>query len=202
MKKVNQKSNKKLAVIYCRTATVEKDTISRLNEQERVCKKAVKDDGVKLLKIIKDIGESGASLKRSGIQEVMRMANNGSIDAVYTTESDRISRNTLDYLNLKKLFQDNNVLLKHVYQPMPKDSAASMMMDAIKTSFNKLQRIVTVEKTKKRKPKIMMTYCRVATEDTGDDCINIFSAMAEYECKQRSERIKRGIARKKALASN
>lgn len=138
----------KKAVIYCRTATKDQKTDKSLKYQEDVCRESAKKDGIKVLKVINDFGYSGISLDRSGIQEIIRMVNERSIDIVYTTHGDRISRSTLDYLNIRKLFQNNNVLLKCVYQPMPDSSAASRTMDAIMTTFSEMQRYATSDKTK------------------------------------------------------
>ena len=119
-----------------------------IDVQELVCTKAMTDDGYEILKVIKDEGISGGSLKRKGIQEVISLVEQGKIHAVYAIHSDRIARNVLDHLHLRDLLRKKDVLLKFVYQPMADDSAASRTMDTVMASFNEMQRLVTSEKVK------------------------------------------------------
>ncbi len=139
----------KIAVGYCRVSTDDqaKNGLS-IEVQEKLCKEAIKGDGFKVLKIIKDEGKSAGTLNRAGIKEVMQLVIRKEINAVYTIHSDRIARNTLDHLNLRKLFDENSVLLKCINQPMVDDSAVSRKMDTVMASFNEMQRLITSEKVK------------------------------------------------------
>ena len=105
-----ENKNKRIAVAYCRVSTDEqaKNGLS-IETQEAVCKKAIKEDGLELLKVIKDEGKSAGTLKRDGIKEIIRLVEHQEIGAMYTIHSDRIARNTLDYLTLRKLFQEKKL---------------------------------------------------------------------------------------------
>lgn len=139
----------KIAVGYCRVSTDEQANNGlSIDVQELVCSKAIEQDGYEILKIIKDEGISGGSLNRKGIQEVISLVEQDKINAVYAIHSDRIARNTLDYLRLRDLLRKKEVVLKFVYQPMSDDSAASRTMDTVMASFNEMQRLVTSEKVK------------------------------------------------------
>ncbi len=140
---------KKIAVGYCRVSTDDQANNGlSIEVQESVCFAEMEKDGYEVLKIIKDEGLSGGTLKRKGIQEVITLVEQGKINAVYTIHSDRIARNTYDYLGLRELFRSKNVILKCVYQPLSDDSAASRTMDTVMASFNEMQRLVTSEKVK------------------------------------------------------
>jgi len=117
--------------------------------QEEACVNAIKNDGFTPLKIIRDEGKSGGTLKRSGIEEIIGLAINKKIQAVYTISSDRLNRNTMDYLYLRDLFRKNGVELRYVYQPTTDDSAMSRTMDTVMASFNEMQRLVISEKVRK-----------------------------------------------------
>lgn len=151
MKNQNNKltENHKIAVGYCRVSTDEQaDNGLSIEVQEQVCRKVMIDDGCKILNILKDEGKSGGSMERKGIREIMRLVAAQEIQAVYTIHSDRIARNTLEYLQFRQLLRENNVVLKCLYQPMSDDSAASRTMDTVLASFNEMQRLVTSEKVK------------------------------------------------------
>ncbi len=147
MKKLKKE---KLAVGYCRVATTNqsKENAS-ICAQEKLCKKSIKEDGLKVLKIIKDECKGGMSLNRAGIKELIQLVKKKEVDVIYTIHSDRISRNALDYFNLKKLFDENNVLLKCINQPVVEDSAVSKTMDTVMASFSEIYRTVISEKVKR-----------------------------------------------------
>lgn len=142
-------NEQKIAVGYCRVSTDEQANNGlSIDVQELVCRKSMEEDGYEILKVIKDEGISGGSLKRKGIQEVIGLVEQGKIHAVYAIHSDRIARNVLDHLYLRDLLRKKDVVLKFVYQPMSDDSAASRTMDTVMASFNEMQRLVTSEKVK------------------------------------------------------
>lgn len=139
----------KIAVGYCRVSTSDQaENGLSIEVQEAVCLAEMKKDGYEILKVIKDEGLSGGSLKRKGIQEVISLTEQEKINAVYTVHSDRIARNVSDYLYLRSLFRGKDVVLKCIYQPSSDDSAASRTMDTVMASFNEMQRLVTSEKVK------------------------------------------------------
>jgi len=140
---------RKIAVGYCRVSTENQaQTGISIETQEAICLETAEKDGYEVLKIIKDEGKSGGSLKRGGIQEVIKLVVEKKIDAIYTIHSDRIARNTLDHLQFRELLRNNNVILKCIYQPMFDDSATSRVMDTMVASFNEMQRLITGEKVK------------------------------------------------------
>ena len=110
--------------------------------------KEIEKEGYSLFKVIKDEGKSAGNLKRPGIQDVIRLVSEKKINAVFSIHSDRIARNTLDYLNLRELFRENEIALKFVYQPLSDETAASRTMDTVMASFNEMQRLITSEKQK------------------------------------------------------
>jgi site-specific DNA recombinase len=140
---------KKVGAGYARVSTDEqsKNGLS-IDVQVEMCKKAMIEDGYEVLDVFRDEGKSGGTLNRAGIKEIIRLVEEEKINAVYTIHSDRIARNTLDYLNFRKLCRDKNVILKCIYQPMTDDSATSRTMDTVVASFNEMQRLVTSEKVK------------------------------------------------------
>jgi len=139
--------NKKMAVIYCRVSTSDQaDHGQSIEAQESICTREAEKDGYTVFKIIKDEGKSGGTLKRPGIQELIRMVIAKEIHIAYVVHSDRIARNTIDHITLRNLFRENGVILKCINQPVVDDSAVSRTMDTVMASFNEMQRLITGEK--------------------------------------------------------
>lgn len=140
----------KIAVIYCRVSTEEqvKEGIS-IESQSLSCTRKAEEDGCTILKVIKDEGKSAGSLKRPGIQELIQLVISKKIRFIYTVHSDRLSRDTLDHLNLMKLFGDNGVQVKFISQPnFEKEDASSKLISTVMASTNQFQRDITSEKVK------------------------------------------------------
>jgi len=141
--------SQKIAVGYCRVSTDEQaDNGLSIEVQEQMCRKSMADDGYKILDVFLDEGKSGGTMQRAGIREIVRLVTEQKIQAIYTIHSDRIARNTLDYLQFRQLLREKGVILKCLYQPLSDDSAASRTMDTVMASFNEMQRLVTSEKVK------------------------------------------------------
>jgi len=137
----------KLAAVYCRVSTSDQaDNGLSIESQEAVCSERAVKDGYKILEVIKDEGRSGGTLKRSGIQQVIKLVSEKAINALYVIHGDRLARNTADHLALRDLLRKNDVILNCIYQPVMDDSATSRTMDTIMASFNEMQRLITAEK--------------------------------------------------------
>ena len=140
----------KLAVAYCRVSTDEQaDKGLSMDVQEEACTRAIQEQGFNLLKVIRDEGKSAGTLNRPGIRELIGLVENEEINAVFTISSDRMNRNTGDYLWLTNLFRKNDIELRYVYQANLDDSATSRTMGTIMATFNELTRLQTSEKVKK-----------------------------------------------------
>jgi len=135
---------------YCRVSTEEQANKGlSLDVQEEACKVAIVQDGFGVLIIIRDEGKSGGTLNRPGIQEIVKLIAGKKIRALYAISSDRLARNTMDYLYLRDLCKKNGVTIRYIYQPQVDDSAMSQTMDTVMASFNEMQRLVISEKVKK-----------------------------------------------------
>jgi site-specific DNA recombinase len=139
--------NEKVAVIYCRVSTDKqaKQGLS-MEEQARLCKEKAREEGYSVLEVIKDDGKSAGTLKRAGMQRLMKLSVEKKINAVFTVHSDRIARNADNHLSLRTLFRDNHVKLFFVQLPDLDDSASSKMMDTMFASINQYHRDITSEK--------------------------------------------------------
>lgn len=121
MKNLNKN---KLAVIYCRTNSYVED----IKRQERICRNAIKKDGAELVEIIIDTRKNGRNFNRAGIKELFKLIEEKKINIIYTTNINRITRNSLDYFNLEDLCNKNNISFRCVEQNIIDDSATSKLM--------------------------------------------------------------------------
>lgn len=60
------------AVAYLRAATIEKDTLVRMTHQLRLCRLRARQLGVHLVAVYTDIGRSGASTHRPGLDRLLQ----------------------------------------------------------------------------------------------------------------------------------
>ncbi len=149
MNTVKTQKNLQVAVGYCRVSTDDQaDNGISLDYQEEQCRNTARSDGYTEIIIIRDEGKSGKNLKRKGIQEVMKLAENKEISIVYVTNSDRLARNIKDHQDLRSLFRSNNVDLKYLNGQASDDGATSTMADNMFASFNQYHSDNTREKTK------------------------------------------------------
>jgi site-specific DNA recombinase len=140
--------NKHVAIGYLRVSTDDQaDNGISLDYQEKACREAAKRDGYIDVEIIKDEGKTGTNLNRAGIQKVIQMAKDREIDAVYITNSDRLSRNVINHGILKQTFQKNNVTIKYLNGQSSEDNATSSMVDNMLAAINQYQSDTTKEKT-------------------------------------------------------
>ncbi len=139
----------KVTVIYCRVSTEEqaKEGLS-VESQTLTCKRVAEEEGYSILEVIKDEGKSGKDLNREGIKRIIRLIAEKKINAVYTVNTDRISRNVKDHIYLTDLFRKEKVILRALSQPIMDGSATSITMDVVMAGFNQYHRLVTSEKVK------------------------------------------------------
>jgi site-specific DNA recombinase len=99
------------AVVYARFST-ELQSASSLDDQIRLCRERVEQDGHELVNVYKDRAISGASLMRPGIQSVLQDARRGAFDLLYAEALDRVSRDQEDVAGVFKrlLFADVKII--------------------------------------------------------------------------------------------
>jgi len=141
--------NKKIAIIYCRVSVEDKlNPGLSIEAQELTCKRKAEEEGYTVLEVIKDDGKSGGNLKRLGIQRILRLVAEKSINAIYLVHKDRLSRNMADHIFLTDLFRKNKIVLRSINEPLMDNSAVSITMDMMMASFNQYHRLNTAEKVR------------------------------------------------------
>lgn len=104
MKKEN---NKLTAVIYCRVSTTEQvKNGASLQTQEKICRSYAERNGIEVIKVFVEKGESAKTTDRTRLIEMIQFCtkNKKDIRHLIVYKLDRLSRNTGDYISLKAIF--------------------------------------------------------------------------------------------------
>ena len=104
----------KRAVIYCRVSTKEQIDNNSLSLQEKDCRKYCEREGFEVVKVFIEKGESAKTADRTELKKLLEFCeqNKKNLNAVIFNEPTRFSRDTLDYLILKKQLKSLGIAFK------------------------------------------------------------------------------------------
>ena len=100
-------SEKKKAILYCRSACVSKDG-AVLDAQEQMLRKYARSQNYEIVEIIKE-SCSGKNLNRSGITMLYKAIDKHKVDAVIAKDISRYGRNLEDVFKLIKTLNKKGV---------------------------------------------------------------------------------------------
>lgn len=101
------------AVLYARfSSDLQQD--ASIDDQIRSCRDYAARQGVEIVEVYSDRAVSGASLVRTGIQEMLEDARGGGFDVVIAEALDRLSRNQADIASLFERLQFHGVRIETV----------------------------------------------------------------------------------------
>jgi DNA invertase Pin-like site-specific DNA recombinase len=103
--------------------------------------------GDDLVEMIVDEGESAKSLKREGVQMLMRMIEAREIEAVIIAKLDRLTRNLRDLADILDLFDKHNVALVSVAESLDTKSASGRLVINIMCAVSQWEREAIGERT-------------------------------------------------------
>ncbi|MGB6065718.1 MAG: recombinase family protein [Desulfomonilaceae bacterium] len=100
-----------------------------------------------LIEVISDPGCSGSSVQgRPGIQRVLELVRARQIDAVVVFKLDRLSRSTIDMLEMARLMEQHKVALHSICEKVDTDSAMGKFFFTLLSALAALEREVTRER--------------------------------------------------------
>lgn len=110
-------------VIYVRVSSEEQVAGTSLDEQEKACQEYCKHNGIEIVEIFREEGESAKNLKLNNRKEFLRglefcRKNKGKIEAFVVHKVDRFARNTEDHFLVRKTLLDYGVTLHSVTEPI------------------------------------------------------------------------------------
>jgi site-specific DNA recombinase len=119
-----------------------------LDNQEAKIRSYVTMNDLLLLEVIRDEGASGKSLDRPGMARVLELAERGEIDAVIVYKLDRLSRKTLDTLNLIETLEKKGIAFHSISEKVDTKSATGKFFLTIVSAIAQMERDLISERTR------------------------------------------------------
>ncbi|MCL4384112.1 recombinase family protein, partial [Patescibacteria group bacterium] len=140
----------KKAVIYIRVSSEEQVENFSLKTQEEICRRDAKYKGYEVIEVFREEGKSAKTI--IGRPELLKMLdfcrkNKKEIKAVFVYRLDRLSRQTSDYLALRKRFFEMNIALISASEPTG-NSPTEKLLETVLASFAQHDNDVRSERTK------------------------------------------------------
>ena len=137
----------KRAVGYIRVSTVEQAKGVSLDMQREKIKAYADLEDMELIDIISDEGISGCSLKiRPGVQRVIKMVRQRQVKAVIIYKLDRLSRNTIEALELARVMDQKGVALHSITEKLDTRSAMGRFFFTLMASVAEMERELVSER--------------------------------------------------------
>ena len=135
---------------YIRVSAEEqaKEGIS-LEAQEDKIKKHADFHNLELVGVISDEGKSGKDLNREGVQKVITLCKNRSVDHLVVYKMDRLTRRTLDLLTLvEEVFKPNGVQFHSISEKVDTSTAQGKFFLTITGAMAQMERDLISERTR------------------------------------------------------
>lgn len=146
----NFSEQNKKAVIYLRVSTEEQVDNFSLDTQEDICRKEAEKRGYKVIDIFREEGRSAKSIAgRPVLIKLLEYCrkNKDKIEAVFVYRLDRISRQTSDYLAIRKKLSEKGVNIISATEPTG-ESPTEKLVETILAGFAQLDNDIRGERAR------------------------------------------------------
>lgn len=126
-----------MVAIYARQSILKPDSLS-IEQQIEACKKHLNEN--ESFTIYKDSGYSGKNTHRPDYERMVDNIKNGLISKVIVYRLDRITRSVLDFYDMKKTFDDNEVSFVSISEQFDTSSVMGNAMLTILVAFAQMER--------------------------------------------------------------
>ncbi len=140
----------KRAVIYLRVSTEEQVDNFSLDTQEDLCRKEAVKRGYEVVEIFREEGRSAKNISgRPVLINLLEYSrkNKRKIQAVFVYRLDRLSRQTSDYLAIRKKLAENGVVILSATEPTG-DSPTEKLVETMLAGFAQLDNDIRSERAK------------------------------------------------------
>lgn len=148
--KSNTNDQQKRAVLYLRVSTEEQVDNFSLDTQEEICRKEAEKRGYTIVDIFREEGKSAKSIiGRPMLIKLLEYCrkNQKKVSAVFVYRLDRISRQTSDYLAIRKKLAEKEVTIISATEPTG-DSPTEKLVETILAGFAQLDNDIRSERAK------------------------------------------------------
>lgn len=138
------------AVIYLRVSTEEQVDNFSLGSQEEICRKEAEKRSYEVVKVFREEGRSAKTIKgRPVLIKLLEYCrkNKKQVHAVFVYRLDRISRQTSDYLAIRKKLAENDVAVISATEPTG-NSPTEKLVETILAGFAQLDNDIRSESAK------------------------------------------------------
>lgn len=138
------------AIIYLRVSTEEQVDNFSLETQERICRQEAERRGLGVIQIFKEEGRSAKNIiGRPKLVEMLEFCrrNKRKVDALIVYRLDRLSRQTGDFLAIRKKLAENQIILVSASEPTG-NSPTERFIETMLASFAQMDNDVRSERTK------------------------------------------------------
>lgn len=140
----------KRAIIYLRVSTEEQVDNFSLDTQEDLCRKEAEKRGYEIIEVFREEGRSAKTiLGRPVLINLLEYCrkNKNKIQAMFVYRIDRISRQTADYLAIRKKLSENGVTIISSTEPTG-DSPTEKLVETILAGFAQLDNDIRSERAR------------------------------------------------------
>src|SRR5665213_792227 len=138
----------KRGVIYCRVSSLEQVDGTSIESQERMCKEYAKREGIEVLEVFIERGESAKTADRTEFMKAIAFCsnkkNNVSVFIVY--KLDRFARNQSDHISVRETLKKYKTELRSVTEPI-NETPMGKMMEGILSTFAEFDNNVRTERS-------------------------------------------------------
>ena len=148
--KTPSKSEITKGVVYLRVSTEEQVDNYSLDTQQDICLKEAQRRGVEIVKIFREEGRSAKTITgRPVLIELLEYCrkNKRVVNAVFVYRLDRMSRQTADYLAIRKKLSECNIAIISATEPTG-NSPTEKLVETMLAAFGQLDNDVRSERTK------------------------------------------------------
>jgi len=150
MEIVKNDNSIKGAIIYLRVSTEEQVDNFSLETQEKICRQEAERRNMEVVQIFKEEGRSAKNITGRpvliGMLEFCRK-NKRTIDALIVYRLDRLSRQTVDFLAIRKKLSENEIAIISASEPTG-NSPTERFIETMLASFAQMDNDVRSERTK------------------------------------------------------
>jgi len=152
----NTKETKKriYCAVYCRKSVEERaeETFGSIENQHESILSFIashKHEGwVALAERYDDNGFTGSNTNRPSLQKLINDIKEGRVNMVIVYKLDRLSRSLVDFVQILKFFEENNVAFASITQPIDTSTSTGKLMLHILSSFAEFERELISERTR------------------------------------------------------
>lgn len=138
----------KRGIIYCRVSSIEQVDGTSLESQERMCREYADREGVEVLEVYVDRGESAKTADRPEFLKAISYCakKTNQVDFFIVYKLDRFARNQDDHVAVRAKLKQYNVALRSVTEPIDSTSTGRLM-ENILSSFAEFDNSIRTERS-------------------------------------------------------